>query len=235
MTSLAKAKGIAIPARLDPVDFAFRAGELIAVVGPNGGGKTSLLRALAQVEDAEGDVWIAGERLSGLAPNRRSRLVGFLPASREMVWPIAVRDLVTLGLSDRATTAVDEAISKFELGSLAERRVDCLSTGERSRALLARMFAAKPRLMLLDEPLANLDPYWSCKLLDELKVRAKQADSATLVSLHDLSQMQQFDRVIAIEHGSVAFDGVPRSFLKSPDFAKVFRLSADALGIAVSF
>lgn len=234
MTSLVEAKGIAIPARLDPVDLSFAPGEVTAVVGPNGGGKTSLLRALAQVEDVEGDVWIAGERLSTLAPNRRERLVGFLPASREMVWPITVRDLVKLGLSELALAAVDEAIRTFELTQLTERRVDRLSTGERSRVLLARMFAAKPRLSLLDEPLANLDPFWSRKLLGQLKIGTAQDESAVVVSLHDLSQLWHFDRVIAIDSGSVAFDGTPSSFLKSRDFSRVFRLSADAFGISVS-
>ena len=233
MTSLVEAQGIAIPGRLDPVDLAFLSGEMIAVVGPNGGGKTSLLRALAQVEDAGGEVRIAGELLSGLAPNRRARLVGLLPASREMAWPISIRDLLKLGPGPLELNSFDEALERFELVEMAERRVDRLSTGERSRALLARMFAAGPRLMLLDEPLAHLDPYWVRELMGLLRTRADEK-AAILVALHDLTQLARFDRVVAIHNGSVAFDGTARNFLKSEEFVHVFRLGAEALGLAVS-
>ena len=234
MTPLVEAKGMAIPGRLEPMDLKVREGELIAVVGPNGGGKTSLLRALAQVEGATGEVRIAGETLSSLSPNRRTRLVGLLPASREMVWPIAVRDLVTLGLGDHGAGAVEGALEAFELDALAGRTVDRLSTGERSRVLLARMFAASPRLMLLDEPLANLDPYWVRALLHLLQARRTEVQAATLASLHDLTQLRHFDRVIAVEHGAVAFDGSPRDFLGSDEFTRVFRVTATDLKLSLS-
>ena len=234
MTLLAEAKGIVIIGRIGPLDLIVRPKELTAIVGPNGGGKTSLLRALAQVEGARGNVWVAGESLSAIAPNRRARLVGLLPASREMIWPIAVRNLVTLGLIDPEASTVEEALSLFELEDLARRTVDRLSTGERSRVLLARIAAAGPRLMLLDEPLANLEPYWVRKVLEYLKRRTSEPSTATLASLHDLTQLKHFDRVIAVDHGAIAFDGSPLDFLESREFARVFRLSALELDLALS-
>lgn len=234
MTPIARATRIAIAGRVGPLDLTVQPNELIAVVGPNGGGKTSLLRALAQVEDAAGDVEIAGESLSGLAPNRRTRLVGLLPASRDMIWPITVRDLVTIGLGAHDAAAVEGALDAFELDELAERTVDRLSTGERSRVLLARMFAAIPRLMLLDEPLANLDPYWGRKLFGLLNDRRRNPELATLASLHDLTQLKHFERVIAVEQGRIAFDGPPRTFLRSEEFTRVFRTSASELELVLS-
>jgi ABC-type multidrug transport system ATPase subunit len=96
------------------------------------------------------------------------------------------------------------------------------------------MFAARPRLMLLDEPLANLDPYWVRELLDHLRRRKAEAEAATLASLHDLTQLRHFDRVIAIADGAVAFDGPPRDFLGSVEFARVFRVTAAELELSLS-
>ena len=231
MTPLIEARGIRIAHRLKPIDLSFLPGEMVAVVGANGDGKTSLLRALAQVEDVEGDVLIGGETLAGLAPNRRARLVGLLPASREMAWPICVRDVISLGGAGHSPNAVDEQLEAFELQAFADRRVDRLSTGERSRALLARIFAASPRLMLLDEPMANLDPYWVRRLLVLLRNRVGSEGSVGLVALHDLGQMARFDRVIAVRNGLVAFDGTPQMLLESEIFLEVFRIPAEALGL----
>ena len=99
MTPLLEANALSLGTRLPPLDLSSAGGEMIALVGPNGGGKTSLLRALAGVEGASGSVRIDGEALDGLAEARRRRLLAFLPASREIAWPIAVRDVIALGLA----------------------------------------------------------------------------------------------------------------------------------------
>ena len=85
MTSLLEASGVGIPGRLQPSSLRAGAGELIAVVGPNGSGKTSLLRSLARVEDSQGQVLVDGENIAGVAEARRRRLLSFMPASHEIV------------------------------------------------------------------------------------------------------------------------------------------------------
>ena len=100
MTALV-ATAVAIPDRLAPTDLALDAGALVALVGPNGGGKTSLLRALAGVEEAEGEVFIHNTSIARLNEARRRRLLAFVPASRDIGWPIAARDVIALGLGQR--------------------------------------------------------------------------------------------------------------------------------------
>lgn len=206
MTPLLEARSVAMGTRLASLDLVSGGGEMIALVGPNGGGKTSLLRALAGVEEACGAVAIDGEALAGLGEARRRRLLAFLPASREVAWPIAVRDVI--GLSGASGERIDALVAELGLERLADRAIGSLSTGERARALLARAMAAGPRLLLLDEPLSNLDPYWVLRTLD-LLAEAARAGATVMVALHDLALVERFDRLLLLEDGCLVGDGVP--------------------------
>jgi iron complex transport system ATP-binding protein len=222
MTSLV-ARGVAIAGRLQPTDLDVDAGELVALVGPNGGGKTSLLRALARIESAAGVVAIEGEDVD-LAPlARRRQLLSFLPASRDVIWPISARDVIGLGLDRPDPRRLDELISLFELKKLADRPVNRLSTGERARVLTARAIAASPSALLLDEPLSNLDPYWVLRFLDILETAARSGQ-AVLVALHDLTQLRHFGRVLLIAEGKVQMDEAPASLMASERFEEIFRI-----------
>jgi iron complex transport system ATP-binding protein len=228
MTSLI-ARQVGISGRLQPTDLDVEAGELVALVGPNGGGKTSLLRALARIESATGVVAIGGEDVD-LAPlARRRQLLSFLPASRDVTWPISARDVIALGLDRSNPARVEELISLFELEKLAERPVNRLSTGERSRVLAARALAANPTALLLDEPLSNLDPYWVLRFLAIFETAA-QSGQAVLVALHDLSQLYHFGRALLIADGKVQMDEAPAGLMASERFQEIFRIQAAAGG-----
>ena len=210
-----RASDIAIPGRLERLSLEAGGGALVCLVGPNGSGKTSLLHALAGIGSAEGRVEIDGADLRRQAPAQRSRLVGFLPASRDVHWPLAVRDVVALsGASDKE---IDAAIELLELEPFAGRRMDRLSTGERSRALIARALAPQPKLLLLDEPTANLDPLWQIRLMEMLRGRT------AVVAMHDLdSAALHADRLIVMSGGKVAADGRPDAVMAGPSIGAVF-------------
>ena len=222
MTSLI-AKGIALDQRLEATDLRVERGELVALVGPNGGGKTSLLRAVARTDRAGGTVTIDGEDLDQLGEARRRRLLAFLPASREVHWPISARDVIALGLEQRDDERVAELVALFELGPLAARPVDRLSTGERARVLMARAMAARPRVLLLDEPLSNLDPYWVLRMLDLLN-EAATSGQVVLVALHDLALLDRFDRALLVAGSKVQLDATPAALLADARFEQAFRV-----------
>jgi iron complex transport system ATP-binding protein len=233
MTPLLDARGLSIPGRLQPTDLKLVPG-MIAVIGPNGAGKTSLLRAIAGIELESGNVLIAGEELAQTSPPRRMRLLSFLPATRNLVWPISTRDVISLGLPSADPARVGELLKQLELEALADRPVDHLSTGERSRVLLARALAARPRLLLLDEPLSNLDPYWVLRTLQSLNSEVRRSGCAVLASLHDLNQIGAFERVLLVDDGTIVADGSPTEVMDSPELVRAFRIEKDGRGWRIS-
>ena len=234
MTSLATAQAVAIGGRLSPSDLLVERGQMVAVIGPNGGGKTSLLRALSRTEDALGGVTVEGIDVDSTSEAQRRRLVAFLPASREASWPVAVADFLAFGLGTPDATRIDQLIDLLELAPLAVRPIDQLSTGERARAMLGRAIAGNARLLLLDEPLSNLDPYWALRTLDIIRAEIDANASAALVSVHDLDLARRFDRLLLVSGGALIADGAPESVLESGEFAEAFRVSREKSRWAIS-
>ena len=224
MTPLLEARGITVEARLEPTDLNVQAGELIGIIGPNGAGKTSLLRALAGIELRRGFVTIDGEAVVTAPPSRRMRLLGFLPANRSLVWPISARDVIALGLTEPDTGRIEELLDLLELQAFGDRPVNSLSTGERSRVLFARALAARPRVLLLDEPLSNLDPYWVLRTIEILEQVVAATNCAVLASLHNLEQMRAFSRVLLVDGGRNIADERPDEMLASETLGQAFRI-----------
>ncbi|WP_114227952.1 MULTISPECIES: ABC transporter ATP-binding protein [Sphingomonas] len=222
---LLQAAAVALDDRLQPTDLSLEAGTLTAVIGPNGSGKTSLLKALARIERPAGRVTLAGENLDRMPPARRAARLGYLPASRDLAWAIPVRDLLRLGTADGDPPPA--LLDRFELAPLLDRAVDRLSTGERARVLLARLLASKPDLLLLDEPLSNLDPYWVTTVIAALRTAADEG-AAVLLTLHDLHLLDRCDRVLMMTQGALVADGTPTAVRTGPHFEQVFRVSAAA-------
>ena len=221
MTSLLEARGLSLPGRLSDASLVLAAGELACLVGPNGSGKTSLLHALADVGGPSGKVRVAGIAPHELGAGQRPGLLSFLPASRDIRWPLHARDLIALG--GGSPEAVAEAIARLELGAVADRRVDRLSTGERNRVLIARALAAKPKLLLLDEPTANLDPLWQIRLMEMLRDQLPRTGQAALIAIHDLDAAARYgDRMIVMEEGRIVAEGAPAEVMGGPIIAEVF-------------
>jgi iron complex transport system ATP-binding protein len=228
MSFILDARGLMLPGRLAETSLALQAGELACLVGPNGSGKTSLLHAIAGIGRAQGSVCIDGTNPAPLAPALRQRLFSYLPASRDVAWPLSARHLVALAAADEQ--AVTGALARMGLADMAARRVDRLSTGERSRVLLARALAPRPRLLLLDEPVSNLDPLWQLRLMGHLQEVAEEG-RAVLVALHDLDLAARFaTRLIVMDGGQIVADAEPAALLTDPVIGKVFGIERGAEG-----
>jgi iron complex transport system ATP-binding protein len=216
--SLLVATALRIPGRLEETSVTIEGGTLTCLIGPNGSGKTSLLHAIAGIGSPEGRVSIDGVDPLRAGPPKRQRLLTYLPASRDVKWPLAARDLIRLG----GEGDIEPVLAELELGPLADRRVDQLSTGERARVLLARALAPRPKLLLLDEPVTNLDPLWQLKLMERLKALTRVSGAAVLMASHDLELAGRFaDRLIVMDQGRAVADGGPE-ILDGPQIRAVF-------------
>jgi iron complex transport system ATP-binding protein len=205
------AKNLSLPGRLTDASIDISEGELVCLVGPNGSGKTSLLHALAGIGAASGEVTMDGIDPRRLGPARRPSFLTYLPATRDISWPLLGRDLIALG-------GGEAEFASLELSDLLDRRVDTLSTGERSRILIARALAPRPMLLLLDEPTANLDPLWQIRLMELVRQEIGGGRRAALVAIHDLDAAARYaDRIIVMDKGRVAAEG-----LDGPHVAAIF-------------
>jgi iron complex transport system ATP-binding protein len=230
MTASLDAKALSLSGRLQPTDLSLAAGDLACIVGPNGAGKTSLLHAIAGIGRPGGSVRVEGKDPTALAPDARKALLAYLPASRDLPWPVRAGDVIRLGLPPRESEDdLRNVLDALELAPLLDRRVDQLSTGERSRILIARALAPAPRLLLLDEPVANLDPYWQLRLMELLRERARESGCGLLLALHDLDLAARFaDRLIVVAGGALAADGPPAAVLAGDVIREVFGIERSA-------
>jgi iron complex transport system ATP-binding protein len=230
MSAPVAAQDLAIAGRLEPMSLELGTGQLVGLIGPNGSGKTSLLHALAGIPPGRGSLTIAGENPRGLHPDRRQRLFTFLPASRDISWPLAARDFINLALPPATDWAA--LAERFELGPLLDRRMDQLSMGERTRVMIARALAPDPLLLLLDEPIANLDPYWQLAILRELQNRAGAGGKIVVAAIHDLrAAMAWSDRLLLMDDRRCVADSPPTEMLDSGLIETIFRISLNGSGM----
>jgi iron complex transport system ATP-binding protein len=197
---------------LSDVTAAFARGRVTVVLGANGAGKSSLLRAAAGLIPASvGRMVLDGADVATMPARERACAIGYLPQDSAVHWNMRARDVVALGrLPHRGgdgEARVDAALAATRTGALADRAVRTLSGGERARVLLARVLAGEPRWLLADEPLASLDPLHQLDTLALLR-DAAATGMGVVVVLHDLTQAAAVaDDVLLLKDGAVLAQG----------------------------
>ncbi|EWT02648.1 ABC transporter ATP-binding protein [Intrasporangium oryzae NRRL B-24470] len=210
------------------IDVSLRAGagEVVAVLGPNGSGKTTTVLALAGVLPLEGGHVRVGDELWEEVGRRRTpqeRHVGLMLADSLLFPHLRAVDNVAYGPRSRGlpkgesrTRALDE-LDRVGLSALVHARPRELSSGQAARVALARALATRPSLLLLDEPLAALDPDTRARTRSDLAARLTAYDGVTVLVTHDpLDALTLADRLVFVEDGRVTQTGTPADVLREP-------------------
>ncbi|WP_016698191.1 ABC transporter ATP-binding protein [Actinoalloteichus spitiensis] len=225
---------------LRAVDAEVPTGGWLGVIGPNGAGKSTLIRTLAGLLPHQGTVTVDGAPIEGLRPRQRARVLGYAPQTPELPTGLTVTDYVLLGRSPYLAPlgregrsdlrVVAEVLARLDLAGLATRPLATLSGGERQRAVLARVLAQRPRVLLLDEPTTGLDVGHAQALL-ELVDRLRREDGVTVVTtLHDLTLAAQYaDRLVFLVDGAVTASGPPDAVLTEARVSEHYQASVAVL------
>jgi iron(III) transport system ATP-binding protein len=207
---------------LDDLDLTIGAGELFFLLGPSGCGKTTLLRSLAgfYVPDT-GKIFFGDEDVTTLAPHKRNTGMMFQSYA---LWPhMSVAENVAFGLEERKVAGdeikrrVGEALESVRMSGYAERKPNQLSGGQQQRVALARALVIRPRCLLLDEPLSNLDARLRLEMRTEIRRVCKEFKLTTVYVTHDQKEALSIsDRMAILDRGRVLQVGSPREVYRRP-------------------
>lgn len=206
--------------------FVLSPGSLTGIVGPNGAGKSTLARAMLALVPAQGRMLVDGVDAATMPRADLARRIAYLPQGQTLHWPLTVERLVGLGrlphlapmskLGAHDAEAIERAMARADVLPLRHRIATELSGGERARVLLARALAVEAPALIVDEPLASLDPGHQIDVMELLAEEGRGGRTVVAV-LHDLTMAARYcDRIILLDRGAIVADGAPGTVL-TPD------------------
>ena len=224
---------------LDGIQLDVREGEILGILGPNGCGKTTLLKNLNKnLSPMGGCIMLDGTDLDTLAKRDIAKTVAVVPQTNEIRFSFTAREIVSMGRmpfqrtmegeSREDARIVDEAIAKVGLTHLAGRHINTMSGGERQRVMIARALAQTPRILLMDEPTLHLDINTQLEALDLIYELSKKSGLTVVIVSHDLPMVAKYcDRIAMIHDHKVMCCGTPEEVLTPENMRIVFSIDAE--------
>ena len=219
---------------LRDVSLTLQRGEIVALLGANGAGKTTLIRALnGTLLVSAGEIALDGRSLASISRREIARNIAVVAQENETRFPVTVLEFVLSGRfvhgnafgweSEADVAFAEKALADCDLAEYDTRLMNHLSGGERQRVVLARAIATNARILLLDEPAANLDLAHQALMFRLVRKRCRESNYSAIVITHDLNLASEFaDEIIMLRDGSVAATGEPDKVLTAENVRDVF-------------
>ncbi len=223
---------------LESVSFKVRPGEILGILGPNGCGKTTMLKNLNRnLTPHRGCILLDGTDLEDMQKRDIARRIASVPQSNEIRFAFTVREMVEMGrmpfqetfrgASSEDERIVDEAMELTGISHMADRYINTMSGGERQRVIIARAIAQTPEIILMDEPTLHLDINMQFEVLDLVSTLAKEKGLTVVIVSHDLPMVARYcDRMIMVHERTVFAEGTPEEILTPENMATVFGIDA---------
>lgn len=213
------------------LEFTIGGGEFIGLLGANGSGKSTILKlAAGMVRPDSGTVRLWDRPLAAYRNKDRAKLLCYFPQLLDASVPFTVREIVSMGMYPYdipPAMTVDEAMDIVGLLGKADVTVTNLSGGERRRVFIAMTLIQGAGILLLDEPLANLDIRYQIEFLRLLRRLQEQKGISVVMALHDINVALQFEKVMIIKNGAVLGIGSPEAVLTGPMIRNAFDISIE--------
>lgn len=200
-------------------------GKLIGIMGANGAGKSTLLKSIAGILPlASGEIWLGNGKLSAMAAKQKSEQLAYFAQNTQIHWDLSVYDVIALGLTSSTKNEQEKVrlvSEQFSISHLLEKPFQQLSGGEKARVQLTRCCIKQAPLLLADEPIAPLDPYYQIDIMEQLKALTPQ--KTCVVAIHHLDLAYRFcDEIILLDKGKILAYGETQAVLNAENLARAF-------------
>lgn len=225
-------KNLSLPYGPHNINTRIPDGKFIGIMGANGAGKSSLLKAIAGILPVtNGEIWFGEQKLSEMSAAQKNRQFAYLAQNNRIHWDLSVYDVIALGLPYQLKptteqTKVRSVSEMFSISHLLEKPYRQLSGGEKARVQLARCRIKDTPILLADEPIASLDPYYQIDIMQQLKTLTPER--TCVVVIHHLDLAYRFcDEVILLHQGSLIASGETQTVVNRENLAKAFGIRAE--------